>query len=213
MIKLYSYWRSSSSHRVRISLHHKRIPFSYEPIHLLRDGGEQFAPEHRARSPMAKVPVLELDDGRMLTESMAILEYLEETVPDPPLLPRDPYLRARARMLAEMVNSGIQPYQNLTVLRHVKARGGDEKAWAKHWIGAGIAALEAAVPATAGRFCVGDVPSFADLYLIPQLSHARRFGVDVTPAPTLVRIEAACEALPAFQAARPEAQPDASPNA
>jgi len=210
-MRLYSYFRSSSTWRVRIALAWKQIPHDYTAIHLLER--MQAAPEHLARSPMGKVPVLELDDGRVLTESMAILDYLEETHPEPPLLPRDPYLRARARMLAEMVNSGIQPYQNLTVLRHVKAHGGDEKAWAKHWIAAGIAALETAVQPTAGRFCVGDAPSFADLYLVPQLAHARRFGVDVAPAPTLVRIEAACAALPAFQAARPEAQPDASPNA
>jgi maleylpyruvate isomerase len=209
-MKLYGYWRSSSSYRVRIALHHKGIPFDYVPIHLLRDGGEQFGPEHRARSPMAKVPALELPDGRVLTESLAILEYLEETHPERPLLPGDPYLRARARMLAELVNSGIQPLQNLSVLRHVKdALGGDDKAWLAHWVGGGLAALERAVTETAGAFCVGDAPSLADVCLVPELHFARRNGLDLTALPALVRIDAACQPLPAFVAAHPDVQPDA----
>lgn len=210
-MKLYSYWRSSSSWRVRIALLFKRLPFEYAPVHLLRDGGEQWTPAHRARSPMGKVPVLELDDGHHLTESMAILAYLEEQHPTPPLLPRDPYLRARARMLAEMVNSGIQPLQNLEVLRHVKdVLGRDEKAWAAGWNARGLAALEAAVGATAGRFCVGDEPSIADVYLVPQLYSARRFKVSLEAMPTLTRIEAACAALPAFAESHPDRQPDAA---
>ena len=209
-MKLYGYWRSSSSWRVRIALLHKRIPFEYAPVHLLRDGGEQWTPAHRARSPMGKIPVLELDDGRHLTESMAILAYLEEQHPDPPLLPHDPYLRARARMIAEMVNSGIQPLQNLEVLRHVKdVLGRDDKAWAAVWNARGVAALEAAVGETAGRFCVGDEPSLADVYLVPQLYSARRVGVSLEAAPTLVRIEANLAALPAFVDSHPDRQPDA----
>jgi maleylpyruvate isomerase len=210
-VKLYGYWRSSSSWRVRIALSWKRLPFEYAPVHLLRDGGEQWAPAHRARSPMGKVPVLELDDGRHLTESMAILAYLDEEHPEPPLLPRDPFLRARARMLAEMVNSGIQPLQNLEVLRHVKdVLGRDEKAWAAGWNARGLAALETAAGETAGRFCVGDAPSIADVYLVPQLYAARRFGVSLEATPTLVRIEAACAALPAFAESHPDRQPDAA---
>jgi maleylpyruvate isomerase len=209
-MRLYSYVRSSSSHRVRIALHHKGIPFEYRAVHLLRDGGEQFSPEHRARSPMAKIPVLELDDGRLLTESMAILEYLEETHPSPPLLPREPYLRARTRMLAELVNSGIQPLQNLTVLRHVKdVLGRDDKAWIVRWVGGGLAALETAAAKTAGRFAVGDEPTLADVLLVPQLHFARRYAIDLSAVPTLVRIDAACQELPGFAAAHPDVQPDA----
>ncbi len=208
-MKLFGYWRSSSSHRVRIALHHKGLAFEQAPVHLMKDGGEQYAPEYRARSPMAKVPALELDDGRVLTESLAIIEYLEDTHPTPPLLPRDPYSRARARMLAELVNSGIQPLQNLSVLKHVRETGGDDKAWLQHWVSTGLAALERAVQATAGRFCVGDEPSVADVCLVPELFFARRFYIDLEAMPTLVRIDAACAELPAFAAAAPERQPDA----
>jgi maleylpyruvate isomerase len=207
-MKLYNYFRSTSSWRVRIALNWKGLSYEYVAVPLLE--GAQDAPEHRARSPMGKIPVLELDDGRVVTESMAIIEYLDETHPEPPLLPRDPFGRARARMLAEMVNSGIQPFQNLQVLREVKrGLGGDEQLWAKRWLGHGVAALEAAVAGTAGQFCVGDEPTLADLFLVPQLAGARRFGIDMGALPTLLRIEAACAELPAFQKARPEAQPDA----
>lgn len=206
-MKLYSYWRSSSSHRVRIALHHKGIVFQYVPVHLVRD--EQHTPEHRARSPMDKVPVLELDDGRVLSESMAIIEYLDETCPGPALLPADAYGRARARMVAEMVNSGIQPLQNLSVLRRVKDFGGDDKAWLTRWLGEGLAALERAVAPTAGRFCIGDEATIADVYLVPQLYAARRFSIDIAATPTLERIETACAELLGFAAAHPDVQPDA----
>ena len=207
-MKLYSYWRSSSAHRVRIALHWKGIGFDYVAVNLLE--GQQFDVEHRARSPMAKVPVLELDDGRTLTESLAILEYLEEVEPRPPLLPADPYLRARARMLANMVASGIQPFQNRQVGVYLRdALHADDKSWTRHWVAHGLQALEQAVAVTAGRFCVGDEPSFADVYLVPQLTAARRFLVDLEPMPTLRRVDAACAALPAFQKADPDVQPDA----
>jgi maleylpyruvate isomerase len=207
-MKLHGYWRSSSSHRIRIALHWKGIAFEYAAVNLVL--GEQRGAGHRARSPTTKVPVLELDDGRCIGESMAILAYLDELEPAPPLLPADPYRRARARMLAEMVNSGIQPYQNLEVLVHVKeVLHGDEKAWAHHFLARGVAALEEAAAPTAGRFLVGDAPTLADVYLVPQLLAARRFKVDLEPVPTLRRVEAACLELEAFQRARPEAQPDA----
>jgi maleylpyruvate isomerase len=206
-MKLYNYWRSSSSYRVRIALHLKELPFEYMVVNLLTD--EQKTPEHRARSPLGTVPVLELDDGRRLTESLAIIQYLDEVKDTPPLLPRDPYLRARARMLAELVNAGIQPLQNMAVGKYVKELGGDDKAWTRHWIARGLAGLEAAVQDTAGRFSVGDEVSLADCTLVPQLTHARRFQVDLAGCPTLLRIEAACLDLPGFQRAAPEVQPDA----
>lgn len=207
-MKLYSYWRSSSSHRVRIALHLKGIPFEYAAINLLE--GRQWEPEHRARSPMAKVPVLELDDGRLITESIAMLEFLEELYPTPSLLPADRWLRARARMLANMVASGIQPFQNREVGIYLrKSYDADEKAWTRHWLAQGLHALELATNATARRFCVGDEPTFADVFLVPQLVAARRFQVDLEPMPTLRRIDETCAGLEAFQKADPEVQPDA----
>jgi maleylpyruvate isomerase len=214
-MKLYSYWRSSCSWRVRIALNLKGLAYTYEAVHLLKDGGQQNSEAYRALNPMRTVPTLEFEEGgqvRRLSQSLAILEYLEERYRAPALLPADPLLRARARMLAEMVNSGIQPLQNLAVLQWVKAElKSDDKAFAAHWNSRGLAALEAVVKETAGTYCVGNAVSFADICLVPQLYGARRFGVDLTPYPTLTRIEAACEELPAFQAARADRQPDAVP--
>jgi maleylpyruvate isomerase len=209
MIRLYSYWRSSASWRARIALGWKGVAFEYRAVHL---GGEQHADEYAARNPMQQVPTLEWDEGgtvRRISQSMAILEYLEETIPEPPLLPREPWLRARARQLAEIVNSGVQPFQNTPSLGYVKdTLGGDEKAWARHFIARGLAALERSAAETAGKFLVGDAPSFADVCLVPQLYGARRFGVDFAPLPLLVRVEAACNTLPAFANAQPDRQPD-----
>jgi maleylpyruvate isomerase len=219
VIKLYNYWRSSASWRVRIALAYKRVPYQYLPVHLLQDGGEQYQPQYREINPLSQVPVLELDDGsrppRRIAQSMAILEYLEERFPAPRLLPEDAWERARARMLAEMVNSGIQPLQNAPgVLAYVKhALGGDEQAFARHFVSRGLAALERSALETAGAFLVGDQPSLADVCLVPQLFAARRFGVDLTPLPTLLAVERACEALAPFAEARPERQPDAKPSA
>jgi maleylpyruvate isomerase len=206
MVRLYNYWRSSASWRVRIALHYKSVPFEYRAVHL---GGEQHEPEYRGVNPLSQVPVLELD-GQRISQSMAILEYLEERFPDPPLLPADRWRRARARMLAEIVNSGIQPFQNTSVALHVKETlGGDEQAFARHFIARGLLALEQGASETAGPFLIGEQPSFADVCLVPQLFGARRFGVDLGAVPTLLAAERACEALPAFAAARPERQPDA----
>jgi maleylpyruvate isomerase len=214
-MRLYGYWRSSSSWRVRIALHLKGIAFDYVPVHLLHEGGEHRRDDHRARNPMEQVPVLELvtPDGQRwhLAQSLAILEYLEEVKPDPPLLPRDPLQRARVRELAEIVNAGVQPFQNLAVQQHVKELGGDPAAWTRHYVGKGLAALEARARVTAGRYLVGDEVSFADACLVPQLYSARRFGVELTACPTLVRIDAALAELPAFQAAHADRQPDAQP--
>jgi maleylpyruvate isomerase len=217
VLRLYGYWRSSSSWRVRIALAYKGVPYEYKSVHLVRDGGEQNRPGYRSINPFSQVPVLEEDvpGGRpqRITQSMAIIEYLEERVPAPPLFPDDPWLRARVRMLAEIVNAGIQPFQNSpSVLGYVKdTLGADEQAWARHFLGRGLAALEASAAETARTFLVGDQPTLADVFLIPQLYSARRFGVDLSPLPTLLRVEAACEVIPAFAGARPERQPDAPP--
>lgn len=213
-MKLYSYWRSSSAWRVRIAVAYKRIDCAIVTVHLVRGGGQQNQPDFLARNPLAQVPVLELErDGApwVLTQSMAILEYFEECHPTPPLLPRDPRLRARARQLAEVVNSGTQPLQNLRLQETLKAKGVDPGPLVQHFIRTGLESLETIARPTAGRFLVGDELSIADLYLVPQLYSARRFGVDVSAFPLLTRIEETCVAIPAFAAAHPDAQPDREP--
>jgi len=212
----YDYWRSSSAWRVRIALHLKQIPVERRAVNLSPEGGgAQHEPGYRALNPFAEVPVLVVEDAggapRVIAQSMAIIAYLEERFPSPPLLPADPWLRARARQLAEMVNAGIQPFQNLGLLQHLRTIGvGDPgELVARHFNLRGLGALETLAGETAGRFLIGDAPTLADVYLVPQLYGARRFGVDLAAFPTLLRVEAACAALPAFAAARPEAQPDA----
>ena len=217
-LRLYSYWRSSSAWRVRIGLHWKGLPFDTRTVDLGPQALEQFGEAHRRRNPMSQVPVLEVEEGGRvirLSQSMAILEYLEERFPSPPLLPADAEGRARVRMLAEHVNSGIQPFQNAVTLRWIRENApGTDRAWTARWIGDGLAALERAVlegrPA-GSRFCHGDQPTLADLYLVPQLYGARRFGVDPGRFPALLAIEDACRPLAAFAAAAPERQPDAPP--
>jgi maleylpyruvate isomerase len=212
-MKLYGYWRSSCSWRVRIGLNWKKQAFSYVPVHLLKDGGQQKAEAYTSLNPMQSVPLLEVEDGgRVLhiAQSMAILEYLEERWPEPPLLPKDRIARARVRHAAEIINSGIQPFQNTAVQKRVKHElHGDEKAWARHFIAHGLRALEPLLQTTAKRYAVGDQVTLADCFLVPQLYHARRYEVDLAPFPTLTRVEAACSALPAFQAAHADLQPDA----
>ena len=206
----YDYWRSSSAWRVRIALHFKGVPFERRVVNLIKDGGEQHSDAFHALNPMRQVPVLIPDGGtRAITQSMAIIAYLEEQFPTPPLLPADPWLRARARQLAEIVNAGIQPHQNKASLDRLNALGVDANAWAHENILRGLAALEAASQETEGTFLVGDAPSIADVYLIPQLYAARRWSVDLAPFPTLLRVEATCARLPAFVSAHADAQADA----
>ena len=208
---LHNYWRSSASHRVRIALGLKQLSYEYVAVNIV--SGSQHAEVYRLLSPLAQVPALEIteDDGtrRTITQSLPILEYLDERWPEVPILPKDPYLRARARMLAEMINSGIQPLQNLTTTNRVKSMGGDPAAWVSGFIAAGLAAFARNAAETAGAFCVGDAPTIADCCLVPQLASARRFQVDLAELGPLVEIEARCLALPAFAAAAPDLQPDA----
>lgn len=210
---LHNYWRSSASHRVRIGLALKGLAYEYVVVNLLTS--QQRADAYRAKNPMAQVPTLEIteDDGRVraLTQSLPILEYLEDRWPETPILPADPYLRAKARGIAEIVNSGIQPHQNLSTTNKIRALGADEKAWVQGFIADGMVALAKAVAETAGQYCVGDAPSIADCCVIPQLASARRFGVDIAGLTQLLAIEARCLALPAFAAAAPDRQPDATP--
>jgi len=208
---LHNYWRSSASHRVRIGLGLKKLAYEYVVVNIVRS--EQHAQAYRDRNPMAQVPTLEIteDDGtvRSISQSLPILEYLDERFPEPPILPKDLYLRAKTRALAEIVNSGIQPLQNLTTTRAVKAFGGDEVVWPKSFIADGLLAFERLAADTAGTFCVGDSPTIADCCLIPQLASARRFGVDIAKHSLLLGIEKRCLALPAFADAAPDRQPDA----
>jgi maleylpyruvate isomerase len=210
-LALHNYWRSSASHRVRIALGLKQLPFEYVVVNIV--AREQHADAYRARNPMGQVPTLEVteDDGSVhaIAQSLPILEYLEERFPERPILPEDLFLRARARELAEIVNSGIQPHQNLTTTKAVKAFGGDEVAWPKNFIADGLAAFERVAADTAGTFCIGDAPSIADCCLIPQLASARRFGVDIAKHSLLLGIEERCLAMPAFSNAAPDRQPDA----
>jgi len=213
-MQLYSYFRSSAAYRVRIALNLKGLPYDYVPVHLVKDGGQQLAPAYRSLNPNGLVPTL-VDGDVTLGQSLAIVEYLDETHPQPPLLPSDPVGRARVRAIAQTVACDIHPVNNLRVLKYLKhglkADEDARNAWYHHWIEVGLGGLErmlADSPQT-GRYCHGDTLTLADLCLVPQLFNARRFDCDLSAYPTLVRIDAACLALPAFQAAQPERQPDA----
>ncbi len=212
-MRLHGFWRSTATWRARIALAYKGVAFEYVPVNLLRDGGEQHSAAFRAKNPMRHVPVLEIEtDGRThhIAESLAILEYLEERWPSPALLPVDALARARARQLALVVVSGIQPLQNTKVQQWIdKQLHADSRAWIHHWVTRGLDALEELAQETAGSFAVGEALSFADVCLVPELHFARRFGVDMDRYPTLVGIEGRCVTLPAFVAAHADNQPDA----
>ena len=213
-MKLYTFFRSSASYRVRIALNLKGLAHEQIPIHLRRGGGEQFSPAYKAVNPQALVPAME-DGGRFLNQSLAIIEYLEERYPEPPLLPKDPADRATVRAMALVIACEVHPIQNLRVLNYLRSELKQPEAeanrWAQHWIALGFSALEQMVLSapSRGKFCFGDSPTLADLCLVPQLSNARRFNCDLSPYPTLVQIDARCATLPAFAKAAPENQPDA----
>jgi maleylpyruvate isomerase len=210
-VKLYGYWRSSCSWRVRIALEYKGLEYRMEPVHLARGPGEQNSPGYRSVNPMSQVPVLETEDGMLLSQSLAIIEFLEELEPAPTLLPGCRRERARARQMAELVNAGIQPLQNLSLLQKIEAMGGSRTAWAEKRITEGLGALENLVQQVGGEFMAGGSPSIADCCMVPQLYNARRFGVQLEAFPRLLRIENRCTRIGAFQAAHPDMQPDAVP--
>ncbi|HET7539155.1 MAG TPA: maleylacetoacetate isomerase [Polyangiaceae bacterium] len=214
-MKLHNYFRSSASYRVRIALNLKKLPFEYHSVHLNRGGGEQFSPAFRELNPLALVPVLE-DGEERITQSLAIIEYLDEVYPEPPLLPRSPAERARVRALALSVACEIHPLNNLRVLNYLNrelAQSSDVRTrWYQHWVELGLGALESQLAhGPRSRFCHGDTPGLADCCLIPQLFNARRFNCELSSYPTLLAIEENCLALSAFRDAAPEHQVDAEP--
>lgn len=207
---LYSYWRSTTSYRVRIALNLKGLAFDTVPVNLV--AGEQRAPDYVALNPIEGVPVLVLDDGTALTQSLAILDYLDAVAPEPPLLPADPLARAKVLAAAHTIAMDIHPVNNLKVGARLKSEHGltqaDWVAWMQHWMQKGLAAYQALLP-EGPVFSFADRPDLADICLVAQLYNAHRWGVDLARFPRLREIERAALALPAFDAARPENQPDA----
>lgn len=214
LLTLYSYWRSSAAYRVRIALNLKQVKYALKPVHLLNQGGEQRLPEFRELNPQGLIPVL-VDGERVVRQSLAIMEYLDDTIPEHPLLPTAARDRARVRSLALLIACDVHPLNNLRVLQYLENElhidSTRREAWVRHWIHEGLLAFERMVadhPSTS-TYCEGEVPGMADCCLIPQIYNARRFQLDIAQYPTLQRIETACLALPEFQRAAPEQQDDA----
>jgi maleylacetoacetate isomerase len=210
-VKLYSYFRSSAAYRVRIALNLKGIAYDTIPIHLIKDGGHNKRPEFRAINPQMRVPVLVTPAGDTLTQSLAIIEYLDETHPQPPLLPKDPIARAKVRALAELIACDIHPLNNTSPLRYLKRDMGQDQSaidtWYHHWVLSGFEALEAMIGE--GPYLCGKELTLADTCLVPQVANARRLKVPLDKFPKIVAADAACLKLAAFDKARPENQPDA----
>ena len=210
-MKLYSYFRSSAAYRARIALHLKGIAFDTVAIHLTRDGGQQHTPEFRAVNPQRRVPALALDTGEVLLQSLAIMEYLDEVYPDPPLLPKDPIERARVRAVAHIIACDIHPLNNvgpLGYLRHaLKADQSAVQEWYRHWVVTGFEAVEELI--RPGPYAFGRHVTVADICIVPQVANARRFKVPLDRFPGILAVDAAAAQHSAFDAARPDLQPDA----
>lgn len=210
-MKLYSFYRSSAAYRARIALHLKGIPFETAPIHLNRDGGDQNKPSYRAVNPQGRVPALQLDDGTVISQSLAIADYLEAIQPDPPLYPRDPVQRGRATSVAFTIAADLHPINNIAVTDYLtRTFHADQAAivdWYAHWITLGFAAVEKMIDADA--FAFGEAPTIADLCIVPQVFFARRVKVDISAFPKILRVDAHAAGHPAFVKAHPVNQPDA----
>ncbi|NOU23693.1 MAG: maleylacetoacetate isomerase [Methyloglobulus sp.] len=209
---LYSYFRSSAAYRVRIALNLKNIDYEIRPVHLLKNGGEQLKADYLALNPQGRVPILVVEN-KVLTQSSAIIEYLEEAYPSPPLLPDNVIERAYVRSLAQIIACDIHPLNNLRVLSYLKStlKNDFEQAWRIHWIQEGFAAFEQLLQkhGYCGRFCFGDMPGMADAFLVPQIYNARRFGCEMSSFPLINSIYENCMQETAFLKAAPEHQPDA----
>jgi maleylacetoacetate isomerase len=210
-VKLYSYFRSSAAYRARIALNLKGLAYETASIHLTKDGGRQFSPEFKAINPQMRVPALELPGGEILTQSLAIIDYLDEVYPAPPFLPADAVERAKVRAVAQIIACDIHPLNNTGPLRYIKSALGQEQAaidaWYHHWILLGFEAVEAML--RPGPYAFGSRVTLADICLVPQVANARRFKVPLERFPNIVAVDAACLALAAFDKARPDNQPDA----
>lgn len=210
-IKLYTFWRSSAAYRVRIVLNLKGLTYESVPIHFRKDGGQHQTPDFLAMSPQGLLPVLQEDDWH-LSQSLAIAEYLNETHPEPALLPDGPRARAEVRALAQIIACEIHPLNNLRVLGYLRQQLGQDDAgindWYRHWVNISFTALEARLMIVAGKFCFGDEITLADVCLVPQVYNALRFNVDLTPYPNIERVDKALNELRAFADAAPEKQPD-----
>jgi maleylpyruvate isomerase len=210
-VKLYSYFRSSAAYRARIAFNLKGVPYEMESIHLTRGGGQQNRAEYRAINPQGRVPALALDDGDILLQSLAIIEYLDETHPQPPFLPADATARAHVRAIAQVIACDIHPLNNTSPLFYLKNTLKHDQdsinAWYAHWVTVGFETVEALL--RPGPYAYGAQPGLADICLVPQVANARRFNVPLDRFPKIVAVDAACQKLPAFDKARPENQPDA----
>jgi maleylpyruvate isomerase len=210
-VQLYSFFRSSAAYRVRIALGLKGLSYDTVGIHLSKDGGHNRKPDYQAINPQMRVPALKLDSGEILIQSLAIIEYLDETHPQPPLLPRDPIARAKVRGISQAIACDIHPLNNTSPVRYLKDTLGQEQAaldtWYHHWILEGFGAIESLIGS--GPYAFGKDVSLADVCIVPQVANARRFKVPLDRFPKIVAVDAACAKLPAFEAARPEKQPDA----
>uniref|UniRef100_UPI003AB09D23 maleylacetoacetate isomerase isoform X1 n=1 Tax=Centroberyx gerrardi TaxID=166262 RepID=UPI003AB09D23 len=201
---LHGYFRSSCSWRVRIAFALKGIEYDQVPVHLIKDGGQQLTDQYKALNPMQQVPAVQID-GIILSQSLAVIQYIEETRPGPRLLPADPKKRAQVRMICDLIASGIQPLQNLYVIQKI---GAEKVQWAQHFIQRGFQALEPILKETAGKYCVGDEISMADICLVPQVYNAERFKVDVGQYPTIKRLNETLLKIEAFKVSHPSCQPD-----
>ena len=208
--QLHSYFHSSCCWRVRIALNLACIEVDQVPVHLARNGGEQHCQEYKQLNPMAQVPTLEID-GLVLTQSVAIMEYIHDTHPEVNILPKDPNMKVKVRMITELICSGIQPMQNLSVMQKHSTDSEERMRWSQHWVRLGLAALETMLTKTAGDCCVGDDVTMADCCLVPQVYNATRFSVDVSEFPTISRVTDHLNTLPEFIAAHPLCQPDCPP--
>ncbi len=214
-LKLYNYFRSSTSYRVRIALNLKNLDYEYRSVHLINNGGEQNLPEYRQINPVGGLPTL-ADGEKLISQSFAIIEYLDDAFPQSyQLLPQDPYLKAKVRQVCENINSDVHPYQNLKLMNYLEKKHhftGDQKTeWAQKWIHDGLSATDKIVSTSFSTYAFGDQVTAADLFIVPQLFSANRLKVDISAYPTLVKINENCLKLEAFKKAHPSLQPDATP--